>query len=334
MTVWLDRAGKHGEQEQLALNEGVAVVGWDEVPDMSQCKTRDELFQLLQQTYPEEKNKTLYNWRSQLWAFLHRWKKDDLVVLPLKHRSAIAIGRVVGDYKYRPQGPEGAYHSRPVEWIRTDLPRTAFDQDLLYSFGAFLTVCEIRRNNAEQRIMAILEGKKSPPPIEEPEEEIEEKPDFEQQARDQIMAYISRKFKGHNLERLVSEILKTQGYKTKQVPKGPDGGIDILAGQGDMGFDPPRLCVQVKSSDAPVDVDVLRALQGVLKKFGANQGLLVSWGGFRGAVDKEARQIYFEIRLWDSEDLITALLENYEKLSEDLQAEIPLKRIWTLVVEE
>ena len=61
---------------------------------------------------------------------------------------------------------------------------------------------------------------------------------------------------------------------------------------------------------------------------------MVSWGGFKGTVDKEARQIFFEIRLWDSDDLLSALFNNYEKLSEDIQAELPLKRIWTLVLPE
>ncbi|MHB9036592.1 MAG: hypothetical protein ACYC64_07985 [Armatimonadota bacterium] len=29
-------------------------------------------------------------------------------------------------------------------------------------------------------------------------------------------------------------------------PPGSDGGADILAGGGAMGFNPPRLCIQVK----------------------------------------------------------------------------------------
>jgi len=47
-----------------------------------------------------------------------------------------------------------------------------------------------------------------------------------------------------------------------------------------------------------------------------------------------AGRLFFEIRLWDSGDLVDVLLENYERLPEDLKAELPLKRIWTLVPEE
>lgn len=337
MTVWLDRAGSHGEQEDFALEKGIAVIGWWELSDLNRCKTKENLLELLKQTFPDAKSNTIYNWCGQIWAFLGRWKKGDLVVLPLKTRSAIAIGRVESDYLYEPNNPEGARHTRRLKWIKTDIPRTAFDKDLLYSFGAAMTVCQIKRNNAEERILAVLEGKPPlppPPPTEAEGEDPEPAFDLDEYARDQIRSFITQKFKGHDLERLVNEILKAQGYRTQSVPPGADRGVDIIAGRGPLGFDAPRLVIQVKSSDSPIDVTVLRGLQGILKNFRADQGLLVSWGGFTSAVDKEARQIFFEIRLWDSDDLITALLENYDNLSEDLQAELPLKRIWTLVQEE
>jgi restriction system protein len=92
--------------------------------------------------------------------------------------------------------------------------------------------------------------------------------------------------------------------------------------------------VQVNSSDSPIDVTILRELQGVMKNFGAQHGLLVSWGGFKSSVIAEAKRLFFEIRLWDAGDLVDALIENYEKLSEDIQAELPLKQTWILVLVE
>jgi restriction system protein len=117
-------------------------------------------------------------------------------------------------------------------------------------------------------------------------------------------------------------------------PPGADGGADIVAGQGSMGFDRPRLCVQVKSGHLPESVNILRELQGVMKNLGAEQGLLVSWGGFKDSVYKEARSLFFEIRLWDADQLLDALSANYERLSKEIQAELPLKRVWTFVPED
>lgn len=66
----------------------------------------------------------------------------------------------------------------------------------------------------------------------------------------------------------------------------------------------------------------------------ARQGLLVSWGGFKGSVDKETASQFFRVRLWTQDDLIDQLLEHYDKLDEDLRAELPLKRIWTVATPE
>ena len=98
-----------------------------------------------------------------------------------------------------------------------------------------------------------------------------------------------------------------------------------------MGFDSPRLVVQVKAGVHVVDVKVLRELRGAMQSFNGEQGLLVSWGGFKDSTRREARQDFFKTRLWDDGDVVEALLDNYERLSPDIQKEIPLKRIWTLV---
>jgi len=135
MRAWLVRAGRLGEQEALALRDNLAVIGWAELPDLSGQHTRQSLMELLQQTYPDASSKRLMNWQAQLWAFLHTISEGDLVVLPLKTTSAVAIGEVVGGYKYRGDLPPRARHTRPVKWLKVDLPRTAFGQDLLYSHG-------------------------------------------------------------------------------------------------------------------------------------------------------------------------------------------------------
>jgi len=343
MTLWLTRAGRNGEGENLALNEGLAVISWGELPDLSTVKSRDELAEICHRTYPEAKPNTVSNWAGQIWAFRERIQMGHLVVLPLKTRNAVAIGKVTGPYQYRPDLPEDARHTRHVDWMRKDIPRSAFDQDILYSLGSLMTVCQIQRNRAEERIQAMLEGHANTSNSEslpsknagtDTVADVAAPPDLEEYTRDQIRTYIGQKFRGHGLARLVNALLNAQGYKTQVSPPGPDGGVDIVAGWGPMGFDHPRLCVQVKSSDGPMDVKTLRELQGVMKNFGAEQGLFVSWGGFKQSVFTEARQRFFEIRLWDAGNLVEVLLEQYDRLPEDLKAELPLKRIWLLVPNE
>ena len=78
----------------------------------------------------------------------------------------------------------------------------------------------------------------------------------------------------------------------------------------------------------------LRELQGVMSRIGAKQGLLVSWGGFTIKALQEARDVFFNIRLWDQGTLMEEIFRYYEKFDDELKAELPLKRIWTPVVEE
>jgi restriction system protein len=337
MTLWLVRAGRHGEGEGVALQQNLAVIGWRELPDLSSIVTRDELAALLRNTYPDATAKKLTNWESQIWPFIQVIVPGDLVALPLKTQSGtVAIGRVVGPYKYRADLPADSKHSREVEWLK-EIPRTQFDQDLRHSLGAFMTVCRIKRNNAEDRVKGLLSGK----PIKQKQVEVatdedtEEVPfDLEEFARDQIREHIAQKFAGHRLAALVGEILTAQGYQTRVSPEGPDGGVDVIAGRGPLGFDQPRLVVQVKSGDGAIDVKVVRELQGVMKHFGAEHGLVVAWGGYKTGVMKEAARSFFEIRLWDSDDLVRMIQAHYDALPDDIQAELPLKRIWALVLSE
>ncbi len=336
MSIWLVRAGRFGEREQTALEKNIVVIGWNELPDLSEVHERQSLTEIYKSQHPDASTAKVGNHVGQVWAFRERIQLNDLVVLPLKQQSAIAIGKVVSPYEFRTDLGDEIHHTRKVEWLRTDLPRTAFDQDILFSLGAFMTVCRIERNKAEERIRAILGGKKAatvPQPEDASDEEIETT-DIEEVAKDQILEHIQNKFSGHKLATLVDAVLKAEGYITRVSLPGPDGGVDILAGTGSMGFGPPRLCVQVKSSTSPADVGVLRELQGILKNFGAEQGVLVCWGGFKNSVIQEARQNFFTIRLWDSGELLRMILKNQDKFSDDLKAELPLKRVWAIVLED
>ncbi len=334
--VWVARAGVRGEDEEVALEEGVAIIGFRDAGDLRDYKKLDELSDALRRADPEASSHRARNRARQLWAFREGMKTGDVVVLPLKSRPGqIALGRVTGPYEFRRVG-DAERHVCLVKWERV-VPRSAFEQDLLYSLGAFMTVCRIQRNDAERRVAAVLAGKHDPGPVSTEGPTGGEPPegaDIAQAAQDEIVAFVRRKFAGHGLARLIGAVLEGEGFKVSISPPGPDRGVDVLAGRGAMGLDEPLLCVQVKATEAPVDVTVFRALQGAMTSFGATQGLLVSWGGFTEATRREARQHAFKIALWDQTDIVQAIYRTYESLSPEIQAELPLKRVWTLVRED
>lgn len=341
--VYLARAGRNGEDEDAALENGLAIVGFREVPDLSKAKDNEGVAKLVAGALPDRKARAQLNFARQLWTFAGRMREGDIVVLPRKLTSQIAIGRVTGRYRYQEVNSR-LRHTRPVKWLRREVPRTAFNQDLLYSFGAFMTVCNISRNDAVLRIQEVMKGDADPGPRAMSNEAIvdrtsegnqtDEAHDLSQLAHDQIVAQIQSRFGGHSLTHLVDAVLRADGWVTTVSPPGPDGGVDILAGSGSLGLDSPRLCVQVKSQNDPADVTVYRTLQGTMQTFGAQQGLLVCWGGYNRAVYRESKQGHFTVRLWDSRDLVEAIYRHYERLPAEIQAELPLKRVWILVADE
>lgn len=342
MSLFMVRAGRYGEHEASSIEDGALCIGYPEVPDLRRETTREAVQELVERMYPDEPAQRRRNAVTDLFLFAHEMKEGDLVVLPFRDKAQVAIGKVQGNYWFQ----IGSGHERPVKWLRTDVSRTQLGADLLQQFCGAMRVCYCERKNAEERLRQIAEGQPDPG-AEEPEDKKRIKPpvviepppeeslDVEQAARDQVMRHIQQQFRGHDLTRLVEAVLQAEGYTTHRSPPGPDGGVDILAAKGPLGLDSPRLCVQVKSSVAPCDVTVLRSLGGTMAAFKAEQGLLVSWGGFNSAVEREARTShFFSMRLWDASNLVEALQRNYDRLSEEIRGELPLKRIWALVLEE
>ena len=86
----------------------------------------------------------------------------------------------------------------------------------------------------------------------------------------------------------------------------------------------------MKSGSTPTDQPTVDKLLGAVTKFGATEGLFVSWGGFKPNVQKELAASFFRVRLWSQKELLEQLFSTYDKLDEDLKAELPIKRIWTV----
>lgn len=344
--VWLIRAGRHGEDEEAALASQRVIIGWQGLESVANLHTVQDVANAIRAKDSSGNEHRIANFARQFWAFIHLAQVNDIVVLPLKTRPGqVAIGTIEGPYEYVDIGGQKR-HTRRVKWVRPDVPRSTFSQDLLYSFGAFMTVCRIQRHQAEERVAAVLAGKPDPgfkedkvtpgSPKAPGEDEVGEAAsiDLEQAAQDDVVAFIRQTFPGHELARLIGKILAAEGYYTLVSPPGPDGGADILAGRGPFGLDSPTLCVQVKATEAPADVKILRELIGTMNTFKADQGLLVCWGGFTQPLKNEARQQTFKVRLWDQSDIVSAIYRAYEKLDSEIQAELPLKRVWMRVREQ
>ena len=98
-----------------ALANNIAIIGFRDVPSLEGTKDYDEVFKQVSEAMPGRKPRAVGNLAGQLWAFALAMQEGDIVVLPRKLTSQIAIGRVTGPYRYD-QVDTMKRHIRPVEW--------------------------------------------------------------------------------------------------------------------------------------------------------------------------------------------------------------------------
>lgn len=350
VAAWVVRTGRRGERDTWAIEGKRVGGGWHEMPDLNPVGTRAEMNELVERIFGSDSSPLVANYTGQLWALRYRIKTGDLMVLPMKTTGQIAIGVVTSGYRYEPDSEPGQQHVIDVEWKRTDIPRTALRQDLLFTLGSALTVFQPTKNDAVRRIEQLMRVGTDPgnrssdaatvagqrngsaeagDPVDTPELSA----NIAEVARDRITDRVHERFSGHALANLVAEILRVDGYHCAVSPPGPDGGVDIYAGRGPLGLDSPVVLVQVKSNADPIGSPVVTQLHGVMGTHGADQGLLVVWGGLNRSATDHLRNHKLRVRAWTSSEVVDALLRTYDRLPESIQSEVPLQRVWMLVEE-
>ena len=323
ISIWGIHAGRTGDADTLFLKENVIALGWPKMGNLKQLEADREAFKArIIETYPEDKPGSVPVSAGQLFRFLYEMKVGDLVVYPSKHERQIHIGRIVGDYQYAPNLHEHYLNTRAVKWLKT-LPRTYFTQGALYEIGSAMSLFQVK-TYAEEFISA-LEGKIALPTEEEDVTVGYVVSEIEQNTRDYILKRLAQLLKGHPLSHFIAHLLEAMGYKTRISPEGPDSGVDIIAHKDELGFEPPIVKVQVKSTEGNIGDPVVSALYG---KVGMGEyGLLVTLGSFTTQAINFSRG-KSNLRLIDGTELVNLILQHYEQFDSRYKGLLPLKRVY------
>jgi restriction system protein len=153
--AWTVRGGQQGEFEAIALEKRLVVLGWKELPDISTVSTIDQLTDVVRHAYEGYSPRRIHNWSHQLWRFVNVMQIGDLVVMPRKFKSVIAIGQLVGVYEYQSEAATSYRHVRQVTWLNMAVERAAVRGDLRDSMGSLLTVSELRERDAVERVASL-----------------------------------------------------------------------------------------------------------------------------------------------------------------------------------
>ncbi len=169
-------------------------------------------------------------------------------------------------------------------WLRS-LPRTHFTQGALYEIGSAISFFQIKNYADEYR--AALESKTPTSPVAKDDTIAPVADSIEQNTRDFILKQLAQELKGHPFANFVAHLLETMGYRTRVSPEGTDGGIDIIAHKDELGFEPPIIKVQVKSTEGSIGDPIVSALYGKVER--DEFGLFVALGTYTNQAKNFAR---------------------------------------------
>lgn len=322
-TLWGIHAGKTGDAEKLFLQENRIAIGWNKIGDLTKLVPNRAAFrEAVTNAYPHKKPGAIPNNAGQLFRFIHEMKVGDFVAYPSRQDRSIYLGEVTGDYQYDPSKEAGYPHQRPVKWLKTQ-PRTRFSQGALYEIGSAISLFQIK--NYTEEFLSALHGKPSAPPVDKDESVSVVAEEIEESTRDFVLKTLAQELKGHRFASFVGHLMEVMGYKTRVSPEGPDGGIDIIAHRDELGFEPPIIKVQVKSTESSVGDPVVSALYG--KVDSTEFGLLVTLGAFTKQA-KDFGRSKANLRLIDGDELVQLILSHYERFDSNYKGVLPLKRVY------
>lgn len=323
-TIWGIHAGRTGDADTLFLRKNCVAVGWGKMGNLGPIKADRESFKArVAEIYPEKKLGAIPNNAGQLFRFVHEMKKGDLVIYPSKRDNQIHIGEITGVYKYDPVIEPGYPNIRHVKWLKV-IPRTKFSQGALYEIGSAMSLFQIK-NYAEEFRAVIGDEQTLPPPVDDSITITHIAEDIEANTRDFVLKRLAQELKGHPFAEFVAHLLTAMGYRCRVSPEGPDGGIDIIAHKDELGFEPPIIKVQVKSSESGVGDPVVSALYG--KVSSSEYGLLITLGTFTSQAKSFARS-KSNLRLIDGNELVSLILQHYEQFDSRYKGFIPLKKVY------
>ncbi len=322
-TMWGIHGGRSGDADGIFLKKEQVALGWQEMPDLASLSaSRNAFKQKVEEALPGRKVGYYPVAAGQLFRFVHEMQVGDLVIYPSKRDKRVHMGEVTGAYQYVTKSSDDYPHRRSVKWLK-DFPRTKFTQGALYEIGSAMSFFQVKTYADE--FLAALTGHLPEVSGSDDDTVPYVAAEIEQNTRDFVLKVLAQELKGHALSEFVAHLLETMGYRTRVSPAGPDGGVDILAHRDELGFEPPIIKVQVKSSEGKVGDPVVSQLIG---KVGPGEyGMLVTLGGFTGQALSTARN-KSNLRLIDGDELVTLVLEHYEQFGSKYKGMMPLKRVY------
>ncbi len=324
--TWMVRAKEGGRLFDLFKEKSLIAIGWSKIGSLGALESREEIANRVAAEWPEWHPQRISMSAGQLYRFRHEMLIGDRVVTYDPGRRVYLLGTISSDYQFDPNLEDDATNVRHVTWDG-ELSRDLLGVATKNSLGAISTLFLLPAEAAADLERALKTQQPTSETSCEDSETDEEDLLRDVQARsvEFIKDEVSR-LDWDAMQELVAGLLRAMGYKTRISAYGPDRGKDIVASPDGLGFEPPRIVVEVKHRGQAMGSQDIRSFLG--GRHSEDKGLYVSTGGFTKDAYYEAERASIPITLMTLDDLVDALIEHYENLDIESKQLLPLKRIY------
>lgn len=328
MTLWMVRAASGGRLADEFVDKGLVAMGSARVGSVADLPDKQAFLDVHEKLRPDIRSGKRQAAASQLIRFRDEIQRGDRVITYESGRRIYHVGEITSDYQHQEDVVAGFHHYRTVRWQGV-VERDVLSTRARNTLGSVLTLFKVPDDVADEILKAMAGQLAAQAEADEGDEGEDEEAllkGYRQQAMEIIKDRINR-LDWKELQDLVAGVLRAMGYKTRVSAPGSDLGIDILASPDGFGFESPRIIVEVKhrSGTASGSKEIRNLVGG---RHASDKGLFVSTGGFTKDARYEADRANIPLMLWDLDDLVQALVENYDNADQETRTLIPLTRLF------
>jgi restriction system protein len=335
MRTWMVRAGRGGRFFEDFRESSIVAIGWAAVGNLSAFNSREELAEAVREAYPSFRDQAVAMAAGQLFRFAKEFAGSDRVVTYDPGARKYLCGEIIGPYDFQPKAEnEELRNQRKVTWA-SEFPRDELSETARNTLGALPAVFQVPNVVSSELWKDDRDGYsdwfgddliKSVEVVELGATTESTDDDIASLASEAIKDQIAR-LDWQQMQELVAGLLRAMGYKTTVSPAGPDRGKDIIASPDGLGFQEPRIVVEVKHRRAErMGANEIRSFIG--GRHPSEKGLYVSTGGFTHEARLEADRSSIPLTLMDFELLVDSILDHYADFDEVTKQLLPLKRIY------
>lgn len=242
------RAGRGGVYASDWLEHGVIGIGWDFDGADIAAMNREQIRAAYGLSHPGDSKGKVAAGVGQVYRFAHDMTTDSTVVMYDPESRLYHLGVITGPC-VAVCDMDGVTYTRDVTWGET-APRDVLSPSSKNSLGGIQTIFAV-----SDEVMADLTNAARDKSVVASNDPAIDDNDATNDEETLAATYDNgielikdrvNQLDWEDMERLVAGLLKAMGYCARVMPKGPDGGRDVVASPDALGLESPRIVAEVK----------------------------------------------------------------------------------------